>query len=233
MAPGGAFHLYEIGADGQGLRQLTHKSDLAPKWSRQGRLAFQRTNDVIAAGRRIPGSGRDGEPAWSPDGRRLAFVRNGGLYVVRLPSGRPRAVAADASWPSWAPRTSLLAFEVDSGGRGHIETLAADGNAETLRTRGDSRFPAWAPRGDLLAYECRTGKHWQICTFAPGSGASRTLTSTGSDAFAPAWSPDGGRIAFIGDRDGNDELYVMRADGSGLVRLTGGEADKDAPAWRT
>jgi TolB protein len=51
-------------------------------------------------------------------------------------------------------------------------------------------------------------------------------------AFAPAWSPDGMRIAFIGDRDGNDQLYVMRADGSGVVRLTTGQADKEAPAWR-
>jgi WD40-like Beta Propeller Repeat len=233
MAPGGTFHLYEIGADGQGLRQLTHGSDLAPNWSRQGRLAFQRKSDVIVAGRRLAGNGRDGEPAWSPDGRRLAFVRDGDLYVVRLPGDRPRPVAADASWPSWAPRTSLLAFEVDSGGRGHIETSGADGDLEALHTRGDSRFPAWAPRGDVLAYECRTRDHWQICTFDPRTGASRMLTSTGSDAFAPAWSPDGRRIAFIGDRDGNDQLYVMRADGSGIVRLTRGQADKDAPAWRT
>jgi TolB protein len=84
----------------------------------------------------------------------------------------------------------------------------------------------------LLAYECRTGKHWQICTLDPRSGTNRVLTAAGSDAFAPAWSPDGGRIAFIGDRDGNDQLYVMNADGSGLVRLTRGQADKDAPAWR-
>ena len=59
------------------------------------------------------------------------------------------------------------------------------------------------------------------------------MTSAKSDAFAPAWSPDGCRIAFIGDRDGNDQLYVMHTDGSGLVRLTHGQADKDAPAWRT
>jgi TolB protein len=52
-----------------------------------------------------------------------------------------------------------------------------------------------------------------------------------SDAFAPAWSPDGKRIAFISDRDGNDQLFVMRADGTGVVRLTGGQGDKDTPSW--
>jgi TolB protein len=59
------------------------------------------------------------------------------------------------------------------------------------------------------------------------------LTPGDDDEFAPAWSPDGERIAFIGDRDGNDQLYVMRADGTGLVRLTSGQADKEAPAWST
>jgi hypothetical protein len=231
IAPGGSFHLYEIGADGRGLRRLTDGSDLAPKWSRQGRLAFQRKRDVLVGGRRISGSGRDGEPAWSPDGKRIVFVRNGDLFVARWPDGRPTRLLGPASWPSWAPN-SLLAYEVDSRGSGHIDTLAADADVETLRTRGDSRFPAWSPRSGLLAYECRTGGHWQICTLDARSAASRTLTPPDSDAFAPAWSPDGRRIGFIGDRDGNDQLYVMNADGSGVVRLTSGQADKDAPAWR-
>jgi Tol biopolymer transport system component len=230
MAPGGTFHLYEIGADGRGLRRLTDGSDLAPKWSRQGRLALQRKGDVLVAGRPIPGSGRDGEPAWSADGKRIAFVRNGDLFLVRLPDGRPTRLLGGATWPSWAG--SLLAYEVDSGGRGHLGTLAADADVETLRTLGDSRFPAWSPLRDLLAYECRTGEHWQICTLDARSGTSRTLTPPDGDAFAPAWSPDGRRIAFIGDRDGNDQLYVMNADGSGLARLTSGQADKEAPAWR-
>jgi TolB protein len=64
------------------------------------------------------------------------------------------------------------------------------------------------------------------------SGTHRTLTPGNADEFAPAWSSDGKRIAFLSDRDGNDQLYVMRADGTGIVRLTSGQADKDAPAWR-
>ncbi len=60
---------------------------------------------------------------------------------------------------------------------------------------------------------------------------NRVLTPGGADEFAPAWSAEGHRIAFISDRDGNDQVYVMRADGTGIIRLTSGQADKDTPAW--
>jgi uncharacterized repeat protein (TIGR01451 family) len=47
----------------------------------------------------------------------------------------------------------------------------------------------------------------------------------------PSWSPDGARIAFSSRRDGNDELYVMNADGSGQTRLTSDPARDERPAW--
>ena len=49
---------------------------------------------------------------------------------------------------------------------------------------------------------------------AHGSEQAR-LTPTPNRDFAPAYSPDGTRIAFVSRRDGNDEMYVMNADGSG------------------
>jgi Tol biopolymer transport system component len=62
---------------------------------------------------------------------------------------------------------------------------------------------------------------------ADGSG-QRRLTPRGSDLRAglddqdrrPSWSPDGRRIAFVSERDGNNEVYVMNADGSGQRNLT-------------
>jgi TolB protein len=63
--------------------------------------------------------------------------------------------------------------------------------------------------------------------------AAKLLTRTQLDwkDGSPAWSPDGRRIAFYSERDGNAEIYVMNADGSGVTRLTNTSADEGYPAW--
>ena len=47
----------------------------------------------------------------------------------------------------------------------------------------------------------------------------------------PTWSPDGTRIAFSSDRDGDDEIYTMRSDGTDVRRLTVNDAWDGEPAW--
>ena len=47
----------------------------------------------------------------------------------------------------------------------------------------------------------------------------------------PAWSPDGTRVAFASRRRGNFDIYVMRADGAGTIRLTSAAADESSPSW--
>jgi Tol biopolymer transport system component len=59
-------------------------------------------------------------------------------------------------------------------------------------------------------------------------GTDQTFLTEGME---PAWSPDGQKIAFASDRDGNWEIYVMNADGSGITRLTYESADDLQPAW--
>jgi hypothetical protein len=56
-------------------------------------------------------------------------------------------------------------------------------------------------------------------------------TEDPSEDFSPAWSPDGQRLAFVSTRDGNAEIYLMNADGTGQTRLTNNSAGDIAPAW--
>src|SRR5207248_3000848 len=57
------------------------------------------------------------------------------------------------------------------------------------------------------------------------------LAGCGSDSTAPSGRPAAGQIAFTSGRDGNDEIYVMNADGSGQVNLTNNPALDQVPAW--
>ena len=66
---------------------------------------------------------------------------------------------------------------------------------------------------------------------APKPAPATRLTFDDAFDSSPAWSPDGRRIAFESERDGNDEIYVMNADGSGVARLTVNDAIDGSPAW--
>ncbi|MCH8349239.1 MAG: PD40 domain-containing protein, partial [Chloroflexi bacterium] len=57
------------------------------------------------------------------------------------------------------------------------------------------------------------------------------LTSKPARHGEPVWSPDGSQIAFVSARDGNHEIYVMNADGSGQTRLTNNTAIDFDPDW--
>jgi Tol biopolymer transport system component len=57
------------------------------------------------------------------------------------------------------------------------------------------------------------------------------VTNDAGDDVAPAWSPDGTQLAFVSTRDGNEEIYVMKADGTSVTRLTDDPADDGEPAW--
>jgi TolB protein len=64
---------------------------------------------------------------------------------------------------------------------------------------------------------------------ADGSNQTK-LTSTGT-SNSPTWSPDGSKIAFAGFRDGNGDVYIMNADGTGQTRLTTDVEGDGNPAW--
>jgi WD40-like Beta Propeller Repeat len=215
-APEGTSHIF-VTRSGE-LVQLTDSdgSELAPAWSPDHtRLAFQSNRDgnweIYVANadgtdvrRLTDDDAEDGEPSWTPDGKSIAFVRHGDLYTMTADGRRLRHLADDVDWPSFSQRGTLAL--------------------------GRQR-PMWSPGGNVFATSCLAGGDWRICVVDRVPGTRHVLTGHDSNAFAPAWSPDGKRIAFISDRDGLDQLFVMRADGTDVVRLTSGQGDKDTPAW--
>src|SRR5262249_53356746 len=76
----------------------------------------------------------------------------------------------------------------------------------------------------------RTGT-WAIYQIDANGSALRQLTTGTGGSFFPAWSPDGQTIAFTSSRDGHDEIYLMRADGTNPIPLPPRDADNWQPAW--
>ena len=123
--------------------------------------------------------GQDDWPAWSPDGRKIAFESAHG--------SSPDSINFD-----------VFVMNVDGTG---VTPLTAD-------TAFDGQ-PAWSPDGTKIAFvSTRDGGYAHIFTMnATGDGVQQLTTGQWFDA-QPAWSPDGTKIAFSSNRDFNDEIYV-------------------------
>jgi Tol biopolymer transport system component len=146
------------------------------------------------------------EPAWSPDGRLIAFrssvsptgeAKTSTPYVwVMKPDGSGRRLIVQGDEPGWSPDGRWIAFS-------RIDP--------TLETRD-----VWIARSD-------------------GTDVRRLTTGAASER-SPAWSPDGTRIAFVTNRDmigdkPNVEIYSMKTDGSDQVNLTNNPLSDDHPNW--
>jgi len=73
--------------------------------------------------------------------------------------------------------------------------------------------------------------NWDVFLMNGYGTVGRRLTDHGAIDYMPVWSPDGQRIAFVSVRDGHQEIYTMRPDGSDLTQLTRGSAHNSEPAW--
>ena len=189
--------------------------------------------------------GFEHSPAWSPDGRRIAFVGPGDnnfteLYVVNADGSEQRRLTRTAGVErslAWSPDGRRIAFAGSGDGNPEIYVVNADGSGQQRLTHnsGRDRNPVWSPDGRKIAFE----SNWQTWVMNADGSAQRRLTRNGVHNFAPAWSPDGRRIAFERGRKQRDpcsacpgswgfDVYVMNADGSGQQRLTRGGSQ---PRW--
>ena len=189
----------------------------------------------------------DYEPAWSPDGSRIAFVsnRNGPLkvYSMRADGTELRQLTQgthEDDAPSWSPDGSRIAFVSTRDGDPEIYLMRADGNEPTRLTRnpGADIHPHWSPDGHTLLWNSSRNSRsqsdpdtFELFTMRPDGTGVRQLTRGGIATYA-SWSPDGSRILLRKQLDdGNSEIFVMLPDGSQMTNLTQHPAFDGWPSW--
>jgi Tol biopolymer transport system component len=162
-----------------------------------------------------------GSPIPSPDGRFVAAIRNGRLWVMR-PDGRDRRpLARNAHGVSWSADSRRLALQVGLG----VVTIARQGGEERWVSPGDyESWPSPSPHARAVAF-LRNGK-----LVVHRKGRNRTLVPQASGA--PAWSPDGRWIATVSGS--GDAVELVRPTGGPPVvvaRRVGGSAYGPTLAW--
>ena len=230
---------------------------------KNGLIVFQSFRDGYAQIYTTPGSptqqklvkkqrGCNALPAWSKDGKRIAFeynpdaagrpARRSEIYLMNADGTGLKRLTRNAWFdgdPSWSPDGKYLVFESQKDRNSELYRLDVK-TRKVKRLTNDSAFdgdPAWSPFGRGIAFtSMRTGnREVFLMRFDPAKGPSPTspllnLTNNRASDFDPTWSPDGELVTFVSDRDGNLEIYSTN-DRFLLRRLTVNSALDAFPAW--
>jgi tetratricopeptide (TPR) repeat protein len=180
------------------------------------------------------------QPAFSPNGNRLAFHNldplHLGLGIMDLCQGTVSELTAhvEDSAPEWSPDGTQMVFASNKHGDRKWRIYAISPN--DVRGEGEEWIygdrPDWSRDGNRIAYHgCdQRGDNCGIWVIKPGGFSPSRLTTNANDT-APVWSPDGSRLAFISTRAGNWELYLADVATGRETRLTDNPAADVAPAW--
>jgi Tol biopolymer transport system component len=214
----GKFYIFVVEPDGTGLRKLAAKP------------------------------ANDNDPAWSPNGKRLAFEASESLntfnldiYIMNADGSGVKRITKQSThdrMPSWSPDGTKIAFmkdrrSVQERDTGDIYTIRVDGtHLRQLTDNGLDEYPAWSPDGKTVAFDRPTKAKGRIYTVNSDGGGLRTLTDPPQGLWdsQPSWSPDGTRIAFTRASESRADVFTMNSDGTHTRKLTG-KTDGFSPAF--
>lgn len=186
-------------------------------------------------------------PEISPDGTQITFASevNGRLdiYVIDVDGTNLTQITTHSGHdldPTWSPDGSQIAFTSNRTGTNEIYIIDLQTREEVAVTSGSDQQSGgrldWSPDGTLLGFYAgdRGDKNlFLVPTSCRNCGPDQYIQLTdGGNNKAPAFSPDGQWITFASNLDGDDnEVYIMRLDGSDVRQLTDSPRANWQPRW--
>ncbi len=217
------WHTYVMDADGGNAHRVSFVSDgetgneYAMGWTPDGRVVFWRATNISSTIYTADADGTGTEllfddpgnfnPVWSLDGSHLAFTHD------------------DVG-------TSSLVIRDGAGAEDTLATMSNLGPGNLISIPAGAQRP-WSPDGTHIAfYFVEDGIRHLAVADVSGTGEVQQLTDDpGHSTWFNGWSPDGNRLVFTSDLSGTDDVYLIAADGTGLVNLTDSPTQDHDALW--
>jgi TolB protein len=175
-------------------------------------------------------------PSWSPDGRKLVYAYDHGIWVMNSDGSGATKLYSTLSWvgePVFDPSGTKIYYATESktaysARYVSLHVMNADGsNNVKLTDTSDCREPSVSPDGRSIAYLSKLAGNYDIWVMDVNSRKSMQVTDTKGDESSPSWSPDGTRLlySFAGD------IYTQEPDAPKAVRLTDDESNNIEPSY--
>jgi len=178
-------------------------------------------------------------PAWSPNGRELAYVsfesQKAVVWVQDVLSGQRRMLAnfrGSNSAPAWSPDSRDLALTLSRDAVAQIYLMSRDGGAPRRLTQSQAidTEPAFTPDGRQIYFVSDRGGGPQIYRMPASGGNAERVSFSGSYNISPAISPDGRALAYITRQGGAFKLMVQELAGGAPVAITD-TSDDESPSF--
>jgi TolB protein len=174
------------------------------------------TLNVDGSAKHYVGGDRGEAGAWSPDGARIAYERDGQIWVVKSNGQNAHSLGVNGNVPTWSPDGTKIAFS-DNGTA--IKVVNADGSGLTQLTADFDGGPTWSPDGTQIVfhrYQPTPSGYVPALWIMDANGENEALLYDGGGVVFPDWAPDGSKLVF----SSGGQVWVIDADGSDPTQLT-------------